>query len=98
MTVLKNVEAVLADPVVKAALNTVAPGIAVGIQVVGAVVDGLFRGWGSPSAKEVVKVMDQQLAEYIKELSSTQSKVYRRELEIRIHTILGVLNEWDKQR
>ena len=48
------------------------------------------------SNQRLLSLIDRELAYWAKEYSTTKSVVYKRELEIRIHTILGILNEWEK--
>jgi|KBSSwiStaDraftv2_1062776.scaffolds.fasta_scaffold42619_5 hypothetical protein len=79
------------NPAVKAGLMLVAPEIVFGVQAV----VGLFSVWTKhkPDAHDILSIIDRQVASMIEELSTSKSKLRREELEIRIHTLLGVLTK-----
>jgi len=90
---LDQVASTLNNPVVAAGLRLVAPELVWGVQAMQLVFGGRRR---RPSAKKVLVVLDKRLSELITELSRPRSDAHRKELEIRIHEILHVLQEWDK--
>lgn len=82
-------------PAVQAGLKLLSPKIGIGIDLVVAILSG-----PEPEKKQqdVFKVIDRQIASLLLELSKPQTDTfaYRHELEVRIHTLLGVIFEWDK--
>lgn len=79
------------NPAVKSGLMLLAPEIAFGVQAV----VGLFSLWTKhkPDVTDVLSIIDRQVAAMLEELSHSKSKLRREELEIRIHTLLGVLTK-----
>ncbi len=90
---MDEVNKILSNPIVSGGLKIVAPQIALGIELI----RSLFSSSSKPSLKQLLSAIDSQLASLLKELATTKSKFRRQELEIRIHTILSILNEWDKK-
>lgn len=88
---LSNVQDVLSNPVIRQGLKIVAPEIAIALEIV----QGLF-GKKKPQASDVLKIIDARLADLIRQLATTKSRLLRNELEIRIHELLGILNSWNK--
>lgn len=84
---------VLNMPAVQAGLKLLSPKIGIGVDLVVAILSGLEP---EKKQRDVFKVIDRQIASLLLELSKPQTDAYRRELEIRIHTLLGVIFEWDK--
>jgi len=97
MSDLKNVEAVLGNPVVSMGLKMVAPQLAVGVDLLMSAVDGLFSSRrASKKLKNLSQAVDGRLAHLLEEIATTKSKHYRRECEIRAHEILHMLHEWEQ--
>lgn len=94
--VLSGIDSVLGNPLVRAGLRTVSPEAALAVDAIRLLAGGLIRKRGH-AASEVIAVMDQRFAGYIKELTKENTSAPRkRELEVRIHELLGVLDAWDK--
>ena len=93
---MDEVAKILGNPAVRAGLKVVAPEIGLGLDLAVTIVNGLFGSRRKPKVEKLVAVMDKQLAGYLKELTTTKSKLRQQELEIRIHTLLGIILEWDK--
>ncbi|MCV0439710.1 MAG: hypothetical protein K5880_13875 [Hydrogenophaga sp.] len=94
---MDEVQKVLQNPLVRTGLKTVAPQVALGVDLAVTVVGGLFGSRKrKPSAAKLMAVIDKQLAKVLEDLATTESKHYRNECEIRAHTLLGVLMEWDR--
>lgn len=94
--ILSGVDAVLGNPAVRAGLRIASPEAALAVDVVRALASGLIQKRGH-AASEVVAVIDQRFAGYIRDLTQKGiSEPRKRELEIRIHELLGVLDAWDK--
>ena len=89
--VLSNVQAVLNNPLVKQGIRVASPEVALGLEII----EGLFAK-PMREASEVLKVIDKRLAELLKQLAESKSKLAIRELEVRIHELLEILNEWSK--
>jgi L-cysteine desulfidase len=95
-SVLARVDAVLSNPVIRTGLKVAAPEVALAVDALRALTGGLFSK-RQHAASEVIGVMDQRLAVYIQELAKKEtSKSRKKELEVRIHELLGVLDAWDK--
>lgn len=92
---MEAVNAVLKNPLIKNGLAIAAPEIAIGVELVSGIFGGLL-GSNKRSAEQLLAVIDQELANVLKDLATTKSKHFRRECEIRAHTLLGILMEWDK--
>lgn len=74
-----------------------APEIAFGLDLAVSAVGLLFgSSKKSPTAEQVLHVIDARMAEVISDIATTKSKRYRRECETRLHELLGILNEWEK--
>lgn len=94
MDAVKNV---MSNPVVKQGLKIVAPELVLGVNLAVDLVGPLFRKKKkTPSATKLLAVIDKELAKVLETLGTTQSRGRQRECEIRAHTLLGVLNEWEK--
>lgn len=90
---MDEVQKLLNNPVLRQGLKIVAPEIGLGVDLV----VGLFGAAKKEhSAKQLMSVIDKELAKVLEDLATTESRHYRRECEIRAHTLLGVLMEWDK--
>jgi len=95
--VLNNVQSVLNNPIVRQGLMIAAPEIALGIDLVVTITKGLFGSRKhSPSALELITIIDKRLAELLQQLATTKSRIMRSELEIRVHELLGILNSISK--
>ena len=94
---MEAVTNLLSNPVIKQGLRMAAPEIALGVDLGVTIVGSLFRGRKKEkAAKRLLVVIDSELAKVLETLATTKSKHMRKECEIRVHTLLGVLNEWDK--
>lgn len=93
---MDEVAKILSSPAVRAGLKVVAPEIGLGLDLAMTIVHGLFRARRKPKIEDLLAAMDKQLASLIAELAVTKSRFRQQELEIRIHTLLGVILEWDK--
>lgn len=91
---MNEVSRLLANPAIKAGLKLAAPEVSLGLDIVAAI----FGATRKPKVEQLYAVVDRELANVLKSLATTKSKVRRRELEIRAHTILGIILEWDKIR
>ena len=89
---MEEVKAILNNPIIKNGLRIAAPEIALGVEII----SGLFSSKRTTSAEQLLAVIDKELARVLETLATTESKNHRRECEIRAHTILGLLNEWEK--
>lgn len=94
---MDEVTKILSSPAVRAGLKIAAPEIGLTVDLVLTIVNGLFKARRKPKLDDLLAVMDKQLAVMLQELSTTKSKFRQQELEIRIHTLLGVILEWDKK-
>jgi hypothetical protein len=96
---LDKVTALLNNPVIKQGLKLTAPQISTGIELLtlgGALFSTGRRG---PSASDLMSDVDTELARQIEILAdSTISAPRRRNTEVRVHTLLGLLNTWSKYR
>lgn len=93
---MEQVTKLLSDPALRAGLNVVAPQLGLALDLVGTVVKTIFGGKHKLRIESVIAIIDRQLVEHIKELTTTKSKTRQLELEIRIHTLLGIILELDK--
>ena len=97
---MKEVQNILSNPLLKQGLKLVAPEIAIGIDLVVTAYNALLGGEKRiPYAKHLLAlttVIDKRLAVLLEDLATTKSKARRRRCEIRIHELLGILNEWEK--
>ncbi len=89
---MEELNKILANPIVSTSLKAVAPEIGLAI----AVVQSIFGARHKPKLENLLSIIDKQLAAMIKELATTKSRPRQQELEIRIHTLLGIIIEWDK--
>ena len=81
---------ILSNPVLRAGLGS---NMAIGLEVATLIYSKIAM---QSANRGLLSLIDRELAYWAREYSTTQSVVYKRELEIRIHTILGILNEWEK--
>lgn len=94
---MDEVTKLLNNPTIKAGLRVFAPEISLGLDLAVTVISSLFgRGQRKPKVEHLYAAVDRELAKVIKELATTKSKPYRQELEIRAHTLLGIIFEWEK--
>lgn len=92
--VLSSVNAILGSPAVRAGLKIAAPELTLAVDLARLVGATLTRP-RSRQARELVAAIDERVAEYIGKLADpTSSKAIKRELEIRTHELLGVLQAW----
>jgi len=89
---VEEVTKLLSNPTIKAGLKVIAPEIGLALDIAAA----LFGASRKPKAEQLYAVVDCELAKILKELATTKSRARRKELEIRAHTILGIILEWDK--
>ena len=92
---MQEVQKLLSNPVFQLGLKAVAPEIAIGLDLIIAATSA-FMGMGDDGVDMLLSVIDERLAEVLKELATTKSKHRRREYEVRAHELLGILNEWEK--
>lgn len=92
---MDKVAEILTNPTIRRGLAIASPQIAAGVELITIVGSSLFKKRRS-SLKKLLRLLDEQLAEYIETLATTDSKLLKAEMEIRIHTILHVMMEWDK--
>lgn len=89
-TKMDAVTTAISNPLIRASLG---PQALAGLELANVLYGTIIAKYNS---HQLVNVIDAQLASYARELSTAKSRVLQRELEIRIHTLLGVLNEWEK--
>lgn len=87
---MDEVQKILKNPLVSQGLKTVAPQVALGVDIVTAMFASQRR---KPRVEDILSIIDKRLAEVLKALATTESKHYRQECEIRAHELLGVLNK-----
>ena len=85
----------LADPIIKQGIAIASPQAAL---ILG-VLESLGGAFGKkPSARILLDIIDRRLASITTKLANEKtSDLHRKELEIRLHEILGILNEWEKR-
>ena len=92
---MEEVRKILQNPIVRNGLRIVAPEIGVGIDLVLLVADVLFAS-NEPGVQQLLAVIDRQLAGILEQLVEVRTEAQKQELEIRAHTLLGILNDWGK--
>ena len=92
---MEEVTKILRNPLVRSALGIAAPEVAIGVELIVGVADSLF-GSNEPRAQELLAIIDRRLADVLRQLAEVRTKTHRHELEVRAHTMLGILNEWGK--
>ena len=92
---MDQVQKVLQNPAVKAGLRVASPQVAIFVEMIVPAVSFIFNKRRKPKIDTLLNVIDEQLAETIDELSSTDSRVLRRQLEIKAHTLLEILVKWN---
>ena len=97
---MQEVQKILNNPLLRLGLKTVAPELALGIDLAVMTYDAILGGSQRiPYAKHLLgltNTIDKRLAELLEGIATTQSKHKRRDYEIRAHELLGILNEWTK--
>lgn len=93
---MEQVTKLLNDPALRAGLHVVAPQLGLTLDLVGTVVSTIFGGKRKVEIGSLLAIIDRQIADHIKELTTTKSKTRQLELEVRIHTLLGIILELDK--
>lgn len=92
---VEKVTEVLNNPAVKMGLKMVAPEVAIFADMIVPAVGLMFGRRRKPKADKLVAVIDEQLADILQDLATTESRARQRELEIRAHTLLGILVKWN---
>jgi hypothetical protein len=92
---VEKVTDILNDPIVRAGLAVASPEVALGIELVLGVTEALF-GPKPPTVSMLLAVIDKQLADLLSELATNPSHLRKKELEIRTHELLRLLNNWGK--
>ena len=91
---MQQVQNLLNNPVFKLTLKAIAPEIAIGLDLIVKTIGDIMGSYDPLDA--LLSVIDERLAEVLQELSSTRSEFHRRNLEVRAHELLGILNEWEQ--
>ena len=89
---MNEVLTILSNPLILQGLKIASPSVCLGVDVALAIINNKTK----PSVAALLSVIDKQLALILKELSSVKSAYRKQELEIRAHTLLNILHEWDK--
>ena len=96
MQIFDNVQKTLANPVVQQGLRLLAPEISIMTGVIGGLI-GAFKTKQDHTAAEVLNLMDARLAQLLELISKEKNSLLRKEYEIRLHEILGILTSWQKR-
>jgi hypothetical protein len=93
---MDKVTEILNNPVIRRGLMIASPEIAAFcVELITLIGSSLFKKRDA-DVKDLLNLLDAQLAEYIEKLATTESSLLKEEMEIRIHTILHVMMEWNK--
>lgn len=92
---MDKVTELLKNPILRRGLMAASPEIAACVELISLIGDSLFKKRHA-DVKDLLNLLDTQLAEYIEKLATTESSLLKKEMEIRIHTILHVMMEWNK--
>jgi len=90
---------ILSNPVLRQSLKILVPQVALGVDLAVTLVGAYLKTRKrKASIEKLLKAIDTRLAVVLERLATTESKGVRQECEVRAHELLGVLNEWHKNK
>jgi len=96
---LDKITGILGNPVVMQGLKLAAPELMFGVQLLTAGGKLFSSGRRGPKATDLVADVDEQLAAQLEILAKPDiSDARRRNTELRVHTLLGLLTKWSQYK